>query len=157
MIEHLDSEPATPDSSSGNRANKLDVDSAISFLQAIWLYSSPDARCFSIVVIDRDVSYRHFCLDNKGFDSVLSSVKRYVSRLDPSKHVYFQVLPLAKKPEKGRGSEKDVKVGRWLWVDFDYKGVVDKPGFEGCRELEDYALECYYQEGANGYTSEDPR
>ncbi|MEM4561901.1 MAG: hypothetical protein QW123_03395, partial [Desulfurococcaceae archaeon] len=124
----------------------LDVDSAISFLQAIWLYSSPDARCFSIVVIDRNVSYRHFCLDNQGYDSVLSSVKKYVSRLDPSKHVYFQVLPLASKPEKGRGSERDVKVGRWLWADLDYKDVVDKAEFAGCRELEDHALECYYTE-----------
>ncbi|MEM4744189.1 MAG: hypothetical protein QXX52_04360, partial [Ignisphaera sp.] len=56
----------------------------------------------------------------------------------------FQVLPLARKPEKGRGSARDVKVGRWLWIDYDYKETVDKAEFNGCRELEDYALECYY-------------
>jgi len=54
------------------------------------------------------------------------------------------VLPLARKPEKGRGSEKDVKIGRWLWIDLDYKEIIGKPSFEGCRELGDYALECYY-------------
>ncbi|MEM4788164.1 MAG: hypothetical protein QXV28_09330, partial [Ignisphaera sp.] len=48
------------------------------------------------------------------------------------------------KPAKGRGSEKDVRIGRWLWVDYDYKETVDRAGFEGCKELEDYALECYY-------------
>ncbi|MEM2390268.1 MAG: DNA-primase RepB domain-containing protein, partial [Ignisphaera sp.] len=74
-------------------------------------------------------------------------VMEYVSKLDMGTHVYFQVLPLAKKPEKGRGSERDVKVGRWLWTDLDYKNIVDKAEFEGCKELEDHALECYYREG----------
>jgi len=34
-----------------------------------------------------------------------------------------------------------------LWIDLDYKEPVDEPSFEGCKELEDHALECYYQEG----------
>ncbi|MEM4924882.1 MAG: hypothetical protein QXV81_09480 [Ignisphaera sp.] len=76
----------------------------------------------------------------------MSSVKKYVSRLGPSKHIYFQVLPLAVKPAKGRGSEKEVKIGKWLWIDLDYKEVADRAEFTGCRELEDYALECYYTE-----------
>ncbi|MEM1702991.1 MAG: hypothetical protein QXQ31_02930 [Zestosphaera sp.] len=136
--------------SSDKGVNKpIDVDSAIEFLGQVWQYASLSAKCFAVVVIDVDggVGYRHFCLDDlKDYDTVLQKVREYVSKLGAGTHVYFQVLPLAKKPEKGRGSEKDVKVGRWLWVDFDYKEVVDKPGFEGCRELEDYALECYYTE-----------
>ncbi|MEM1528503.1 MAG: hypothetical protein QXS62_07345 [Sulfolobales archaeon] len=127
---------------------KVDVASATGFLQAIWLYTSPDARCFPVVVIKEGIRYSHFCLDDlKDYDTILQKVREYVSKLSKDVHVYFQVLPLATKPEKGRGSEKDVRIGRWLWVDYDYKETVDKAGFEGCRELEDYALECYYQEG----------
>ncbi|MEM1696464.1 MAG: hypothetical protein QXQ90_07715, partial [Desulfurococcaceae archaeon] len=133
---------------SGAGVYKLDSDTATRFLQAIWLYTSPDARCFSVVVIKEGIRYKHFCLDDlKDYDTILQKVKEYVSRLGPSDHVYFQVLPLARKPEKGRGSERDVKVGRWLWLDLDYKVAVEKQEFEGCREGEDHALECYYQEG----------
>ncbi len=73
-------------------------------------------------------------------------MRRYLSGIEAGKHVYYQVLPLAVKPAKGRGSEKDVRIGRWIWVDLDYKEVVDKAEFTGCRELEDYALECYYED-----------
>ncbi|MEM1913637.1 MAG: hypothetical protein QW067_10900, partial [Thermofilaceae archaeon] len=100
------------------------------------------------MVIKEGIRYKHFCLDDLGdYDTILQKVKEYVSRLGPSDHVYFQVLPLSVKPAKGRGSEKDVKVGRWLWADLDYKEIVDTAEFEGCKELEDYALECYYREG----------
>ncbi|MEM4903127.1 MAG: hypothetical protein QXK25_06650 [Ignisphaera sp.] len=133
---------------SGAGVYKLDVDIAVRFLQGVWLYTSPDARCFSIVVIGGSVKYKHFCLDDlKDYDTILQKVKEYVSKLGPSDHVYFQVLPLFVKPAKGRGSEKDVRIGRWLWVDYDYKETVDRAGFEGCKELEDHTLECYYQEG----------
>ncbi|MEM4976516.1 MAG: hypothetical protein QXT64_04245, partial [Desulfurococcaceae archaeon] len=137
---------STSTSNSNSGVNKLDVDSAINFLQVIWLYSSPDAKCFSIVVIDNSVRYRHFCLDNQDCDTIFQKVREYISKLSKDVHVYYQVLPLSTKPTKGRGSEKDVRIGRWLWVDYDYKETVDKAGFEGCRELEDYALECYYTE-----------
>ncbi|MEM5822926.1 MAG: DNA-primase RepB domain-containing protein [Ignisphaera sp.] len=135
---------------SNNGVYKLDADNAIRFLQAIWLYTSQDARCFSIVVIGGSVKYKHFCLDDlKDYDTLFQSVRKYVSKISNSKdvHIYFQVLPLSVKPAKGRGSEKEVKIGKWLWVDFDYKEVVDKMEFTGCRELEDHGLECYYQEG----------
>ncbi|MEM4592524.1 MAG: hypothetical protein QW196_03915, partial [Sulfolobales archaeon] len=119
---------------------------AVRFLQGVWLYTSPDARCFSVVVIGGSVKYKHFCLDEMDYDSLFQSVRKYVSKISNSKdvHIYFQVLPLSVKPAKGRGSEKDVRIGRWLWVDYDYKETVDRAGFEGCKELEDYALECYY-------------
>lgn len=139
-----------PPNSSGGGGNKLDVDSAISFLHAVWLYTSLDANCFTIVAmsVDGSVRYRHFCLDElRDYDRVLGEIRKYLARSDASSHIYFQVLPLATKPAKGRGSEREVRVGKWLWVDFDYKENVDKPSFEGCKELEDYALECYYQEG----------
>ncbi|MEM4554181.1 MAG: DNA-primase RepB domain-containing protein, partial [Ignisphaera sp.] len=131
---------------SGAGVYKLDADIAVRFLQGVWLYTSPDARCFSVVVIGGSVKYKHFCLDEMDYDTLFQSVRKYVSKISNSKdvHVYYQVLPLARKPEKGRGSERDVKVGRWLWVDFDYKEVVENQGFESCREGENYALECYY-------------
>ncbi|MEM0479139.1 MAG: hypothetical protein QXS16_02320, partial [Pyrobaculum sp.] len=62
-------------------------------------------------------------------------------------NIYHQVLPLSRKPERGRGSAADVKVGKWLWADLDYKREVESAEFEGCREYDDYALECYYVEG----------
>ncbi|MCX8209379.1 MAG: hypothetical protein N3G79_07050, partial [Sulfolobales archaeon] len=62
-------------------------------------------------------------------------------------NVYYQVLPLAQRPEQGRGSAKDVKVGAWVFADLDFKENVNKKDFEGCREGSDHELECYYEEG----------
>ncbi|MEM4593036.1 MAG: hypothetical protein QW196_06505 [Sulfolobales archaeon] len=126
----------------------IKLDDSLEFLQQIWLYASvTSADCYSIVVIGESVEYKHFCLSELGdYGRLLKAVKRYLSKLDSNAHVYYQVLPLSVKPAKGRGSEKDVRIGKWLWVDFDYKEVVDTAEFEGCRELEDHALECYYTE-----------
>lgn len=129
-----------------------DPNSAIDFLQILWNYTSVDAQCYSIViisdVIDRPIEYKIFCLDEDGYPGLFREIRNYLSeKLDPSKHVYYQILPLKSKPKKGRGTEKLVEVGKWLWVDLDYKNVVDEPEFEGCRELKDYELECYYREG----------
>ncbi|MEM1694586.1 MAG: hypothetical protein QW456_10285, partial [Ignisphaera sp.] len=127
-------------SASTSGIEKTAIKLSLDFLQGVWLYASNDANCYAIVVIGESVEYKHFCLSEyKDYDGLFRAVKRYLNRIEQGKHVYFQVLPLVKKPEKGRGSERDVKVGRWLWVDFDYKEVVDKPSFEGCRELEDHA------------------
>ncbi|MEM0458978.1 MAG: DNA-primase RepB domain-containing protein [Thermofilaceae archaeon] len=120
---------------------------AVDFLEQIWMYTSGGADCYAIVVIKEEINYRHFCLSELGdYWGLLRAIKQYLSRIDPGAHVYYQVLPLAVKPSKGRGSEKDVRIGRWLWVDLDYKETVDKASFEGCKELEDYALECYYED-----------
>ncbi|MEM4535360.1 MAG: hypothetical protein QW764_04900 [Desulfurococcaceae archaeon] len=120
---------------------------AVEFLEQVWLYTSTSADCYAIVVMNEGIEYKHFCLSEyQDYGKLLRAVRRYLSGIEAGKHVYYQVLPLAVKPAKGRGSEKDVRIGRWLWVDLDYKNVVDKPEFEGCRELEDYALECYYED-----------
>ncbi|MEM3399198.1 MAG: hypothetical protein QXQ84_09145 [Nitrososphaerota archaeon] len=134
-----------PSKSNGKTVN---LDHSIDFLRIIWDYSSvKDVDCFSIVVIGEDVKYKHFCLSEyQDYNRLFNSIRRYLSKVGSDKHVYFQVLPLSKKPSRGRGSEKDVKIGKWLWVDLDYKEVVDKPEFKGCKDLEDYALECYYTE-----------
>ncbi|MEM1606444.1 MAG: hypothetical protein QXW41_09390, partial [Fervidicoccaceae archaeon] len=126
----------------------IKLDDSLEFLQQIWLYASvTSADCYSIVVIGESVEYKHFCLSEyRDYAGLFRAVKRYLSKVEAGKHVYYQVLPLSVKPAKGRGSEREVKVGKWLWIDLDYKETVDKPGFEGCRELEDYALECYYTE-----------
>ncbi|MEM4846971.1 MAG: hypothetical protein QW794_04345 [Thermosphaera sp.] len=122
---------------------------AVDFLEQIWMYTGGGADCYAIVVIKgEEIKYKHFCLSELGdYWELLKAIKQYLSRIDPGAHVYYQVLPLAVKPAKGRGSEREVKVGKWLWVDFDYKEAVDTAEFDGCRELEDYALECYYREG----------
>ncbi|MEM4620797.1 MAG: hypothetical protein QW607_11375 [Desulfurococcaceae archaeon] len=129
--------------------NKENLIKAIDFLKRIWFYTSLDAKCYSVIIMDSRVEYRHFCLDDvENYIDLFKQVEEYLARkLDPGKHVYFQILPLSSKPKRGRGSEKDVKVGKWLWIDFDYKNIVETPEFEGCRELDDYALECYYLEG----------
>ncbi|MEM1694412.1 MAG: hypothetical protein QW456_09395 [Ignisphaera sp.] len=49
---------------SGAGVYKLDVDIAVRFLQGVWLYTSPDARCFSVVVIKEGIRYKHFCLES---------------------------------------------------------------------------------------------
>ncbi|MEM4535455.1 MAG: hypothetical protein QW764_05380, partial [Desulfurococcaceae archaeon] len=132
---------------SGIKGIKVWSEIAIGFLENLWLYTSTSADCYAIVVIGESVEYKHFCLSEyQDYGRLLKAVKQYLSRIDPGVHVYYQVLPLAVKPAKGRGSEKDVRIGRWLWVDLDYKKTVDRASFEGCRELEDYALECYYED-----------
>ncbi len=132
-----------------NDKEGIKIETAVDFLGQIWTYTSGGADCYAIVVIKgEEIKYKHFCLSELGdYWGLLRAIKQYLSRIDPGAHVYYQVLPLAVKPAKGRGSEREVKVGKWLWVDFDYKEVVDKAEFTGCRELEDYALECYYREG----------
>jgi len=157
--------------SSVNKANGKSVagvKESVDFLKRLWIYSSLDARCFALVwICGEKLHYRHYC-----FDESVKSVKREsrnnvkvsdypslwgVLEVDLSKmlrsaaekgcHVYFQVLPLVEKPERGRGSASNVKVGRWLWADLDFKETVERPELEGCREGEDYELECFYREG----------
>lgn len=135
--------------SSKNNGGKavIKLDDAVWFLEQVWTYASNSANCYAVVAIDGGVEYEHFCLSElENYGKLLRAVRRYLSGIEAGKHVYYQVLPLAAKPAKGRGSERDVKVGKWLWIDLDYKEVVDKPEFDGCRELGDHALECYYRE-----------
>ncbi|MEM1642084.1 MAG: hypothetical protein QXI85_04785 [Desulfurococcaceae archaeon] len=133
--------------SSKNNGGKavIKLDDAVWFLEQIWTYASSSANCYAVVAIDGGVEYEHFCLSElENYGKLLRAVRHYLSGIGAGKHVYYQVLPLSVKPAKGRGSEREVKVGKWLWVDFDYKEVVDRAEFTGCRELEDHALECYY-------------
>jgi len=131
----------------------------------IWRYTSTSAKCYSLVWMKSgDVIYRFYCLEPgldravhdrerkawllPDYSSLYNRVVETVARAaDPETHIYYQVLPLARIPEKGRGSASDVEIGKWLWADLDYKEVVDRAEFEGCRELEDHALVCYYREG----------
>jgi len=136
-----------------------------SFLQLVWQYTSIDARCFSIVWMhnEKGIKFRFYCIDSNlnGGDNRIIFVENYWklhSRVveDVEKlmmkykgwHFYYQVLPLSKIPQSGRGSAKEILVGKILWADIDYKQQVDgDPPFYGCREYEDYRLECYYREG----------
>jgi len=45
----------------------VDVAEALEFLEQAWLsYSSLNANCFSIVLMNGGVRYRHFCVDELG-------------------------------------------------------------------------------------------
>ncbi|MEM0188841.1 MAG: hypothetical protein QW550_05610 [Saccharolobus sp.] len=142
-------EPKTaPKDSINSLLNKfIDADDAINFLKSLWFYASLDAKCFAIVAINEDVKFWHFCLDElQNYENLFNVLRKFLTQ-PANKNIYFQVLPLSQKPAQGRGSEKDVKVGKWLWIDLDYKETSNEAEFEGCRELEDHALECYYREG----------
>lgn len=129
-----------------------DTNKTIDFLRKVWDYTSEAAECFAIVALGKGARFRHYCVGEVGgyeslFRVIESDLEWFMKLNKRGYSVYYQVLPLARKPEKGRGSEREVKVGRWLWADLDYKEVVEEPAFEGCREGEDHALECYYSEG----------
>ena len=105
----------------------FDINKAIDFLKNLWSYDSLFAECYAILWIKNRIGFRHFCLSiYGGYDGLYDAVKTWLEKnlpwLTRSKyHVYYQVLPLSMKPSKGRGGEKLVKVGKWLWCDLDYK------------------------------------
>jgi len=144
------------------------VDEAVEFLRRLWTYNSLEARCFALVwICGEKLSYRHYCLDVSvkkarkesesfyrvpNYPELWALLEKHLSKLLEEAarrgcHFYHQVLPLSEKPAQGRGSAANVKVARWLWADLDFKEVVERPEFEGCREGEDFELECYYREG----------
>ncbi|BBE42423.1 hypothetical protein [Conexivisphaera calida] len=119
------------------------------FLRDVWSYSSVAARCF-VVSIHSEGRWapRAFCLDEYGtLDAVVAAALEYAGSARPGENAYFTVLPLARKPERGRGTSADVGAARWLFADLDYKEEVPAPEFEGCREGGGGALECYYRDG----------
>lgn len=65
------------------KGNKpVDVDSVIEFLEQVWLYaSSTSADCYTVVVINENVEYKHFCLSEYGdYGRLFKAVKRYTTR-----------------------------------------------------------------------------
>ena len=138
---------------------------SVRFLEALWgLYFS-----------DKPLYYEVFCLNDKGrkiirfFKGTKAPKKatewfeRNMDKLARGRyHVYFGILPRIRKPEKGRGSAKDVDRGLWLWGDIDYKESYDSldkiPLEEEARkivlekgywyvELEDHSLIGVYKSG----------
>jgi len=162
-----------------SRVKKLSyTKDSIEFLKRLWTYASLDARCFALVWICGEVLiYRHYCLDESigkvkkesenyyrvpNYPELWALLDKHLQKLlnETAKkgcHLYFQILPLSERPEKGRGSATNVKVARWLWADLDFKETVEKPEFEGCREGEDFELECYYREGGKWIHVRRPR
>jgi len=121
----------------------LNIEEARSFLNRVWLYTSADAIVFEFVIIGSGVRVKQvegYARIGKGLEWVRENVR-------PGSSVYYGVLPRATRAKKGRGKAQDVKVGKWLWADLDYKEPVEAGEFEGCRELEDSRLICYYEEG----------
>lgn len=131
------------------------------FLSSLWRPSA-DAKCYAVVAINRhgSMEFDHYCFDEYGdyeelLKKVLDDVESRWLELNKSGYdVYFQVLPLKRRPERGRGTAEDVAMGQWLWCDLDYKQVVldykqvvEEAEFKGCKELGDHALECYYKDG----------
>ena len=135
-----------------------DVDEALGFLKRIWDYDDPLARCYTIVWIRDRIGYRHFCRE-AGKD-LYTETREWLEENLPvltrqGFHIYYQVLPLKTKPARGRGRCVDVGIGKWAWIDLDYKKeilpieipkefreVFDKKYY--CVEEDDYGLECIY-------------
>ncbi|MEM5873121.1 MAG: hypothetical protein QXV63_02745, partial [Candidatus Aenigmatarchaeota archaeon] len=66
--------------------------------------------------------------------------------------IFYQILPLSKKPKLGRGKEKDVLIGKFLFFDLDFKNEVkEKNAKLEIVEKNDYALEGYYEHGGKIY------
>ena len=143
------------------------------FLFLVWDYTSLNARGYTVAVKKKDkMMYKHYVLplfvkDVKqsnsvvivlDYDDLYLRVAQDVIELgkDREAHIFYQVLPLANIPEKGRGSANDVKVGRVLFVDIDYKKEVKEKEFEGCKEGEDHALQCYYEENGKVFKVDRP-
>ena len=139
-----------------------------SFLSEVWGYTSLDAKIYTVAVMDTHLSYRHYVLpmardvhDGKNIVRVLDYDELYQKVAEdvmPIKgvHVFYQVLPLSRLPDKGRGTSNNVKVARFLFVDLDFKKVVSTKEFEECKELNDYALQCYYEENGKTYKVDRP-
>jgi len=121
----------------------INLDHARSFLNKIWLYTSADATVFEFVIIGSGVRVKQV----EGYVRIGEGLEWVRENAGPGSSVYYGVLPRAARAKKGRGKAQDVKVGRWLWADLDYKEPVEAGEFEGCRELEDSRLICYYEEG----------
>ncbi|MGC9178559.1 MAG: hypothetical protein ACP5G6_09190, partial [Conexivisphaera sp.] len=125
--------------------------SAEEFLRDLWGYASPEARCFS-VSLQAPGSWipRFFCRDEYGsIDALVRAAAEFVRESRGRGNVYLMVLPLSRRPERGRGGAGDVAAAGWLFADLDYKEPLPAgaPPFEGCREGEGGELECYYREG----------
>ena len=129
------------------------------FIEKIWGYTSVEAKCYVISWLTDKISYKIYCLKPllkeeakkvelvENYDELYAKASELVEDLSKDSNIYYQVLPLSKIPQRGRGSASDVSVGKWLWADIDYKEEVEKAEFEGCKELKDFALKCYYREG----------
>ena len=135
------------------------------FLESLW----------GLYVSDKPLYYEVFCINDDGKKIVKffegpnapKEVSEWLSDnykklVNGRYHVYYGILPRARRPEKGRGSASDVDRGLWLWADLDYKrsyeNLSDVPipeeGKERAREvgywfeeLEDYALRGVYRSG----------
>ena len=140
------------------------------FLSTLWSYISLDAKVYTIATMTKDgrMKYKHYVMpmyrepfDSKNavrvfdyddlYDKVVQDVIPVIDE-----HVFFQVLPLSRLPDRGRGTSNDVKVAKFLFADLDYKKEVTAKEFDGCRELEDHALQCYYEEDGRIYKVDRP-
>ncbi|MEM1523238.1 MAG: hypothetical protein QXU69_09430 [Thermofilaceae archaeon] len=130
------------------QAEVFNINAALDFLERLWSYVSPDARWVAIVRIGKRVRYGFVeAADPETMrKQILAAVESIKKTLEPGESVYFQVLPLYRRPERGRGTAADVKVGKWLWADIDYKREVTE-GTPFIKEGEDYSLEAIYEEG----------
>ena len=72
--------------------------------------------------------------------------------------VYIGINPV-NLPEQGRGTVNDVISTKFFIADMDFKEVEIKKEeveFQGCKELEDHALKCYFEHNRKYYKLERP-
>ena len=146
------------------------VEKLKSFLSLVWSYVSLDAKVYTIATMTKEgkMRYKHYVMpmvrdvrDGKSVVRVLDYDDMYdkvIQDVIPvrEEHVFFQVLPLSRLPDRGRGTSNDVKVAKFLFIDLDYKKEVKEKEFEGCREGEDHALQCFYEDNGRIYKVSRP-
>lgn len=127
----------------------LDKNEAIAFLSRLWAPFDIESRFIEVVLIGpRGVRARQFDTIERGYEEAIRQALNWLERnIAKGDHVYYGVLPRAVQALFGkRGSNKDVKTGKWLWADIDFKREASEADSYGCVEGEDHALHCVYRE-----------
>ncbi|MEM5831622.1 MAG: hypothetical protein QXO40_05480, partial [Candidatus Aenigmatarchaeota archaeon] len=131
------------------------IDLVLSFLQQLWDYEHKNANVF--VIIQKNERVKPYFFFNN--ERIFEIVEKFLENVNFENEYFYQVLPLRRKPKFGRGKEKDVLVGKFLFFDLDFKNVVDK--FENNElkivEKDDHAIEGYFEyEGKVYYVKRPP-
>ncbi|MEM4773001.1 MAG: hypothetical protein QW648_03265, partial [Nanoarchaeales archaeon] len=126
------------------------VDIALNFLQQIWDYEHKDAKYFSLIVFENNELKEIKFFENN--EKLFYNIEAYLKEFDLNNEIFYQILPLSKKPKLGRGKEKDVLIGKFLFFDLDFKTEAkEKNANLEIVEKNDYALEGYYKHGGKIY------
>lgn len=129
----------------------IDREEAKRFLERVWNVDDIEARIIEVVLIgSRGTRTKQLDTIELGYRKAIDEALEWIeANTREGDHVYYAVLPRARKAPRGkRGSSTDVKAGKWLWADLDFKETIHEAETLGCSEGEDHRLECVYEEGS---------